>query len=376
MKNVDAWTAAMVMLWATCSYAGVAQALDVEIEIAVQEERAAVGATSLYSIDINVGGDGITDASVTPSGGDDLPLMGDDDPGEPSFFLIQTFESLAELEAAFPPGSYVFHLNGGTKVITVTHGAFDPPPGFVDISSPVPGAVTSHTPTFTFTNCAGCDGATLNEVELEDDSDQVFGAAYFPPASSGRIDIPDRIEPRPSDLEGSLGTLADGSYSLSASVSHISSAEAQIGEDTSFFFDESTRRTFVDFQVDDADGVPMSVDNCPLVFNPDQSDRGGVSSLTADGIGDACQCGDTSGDGVVDELDPVLLRRALVGSGSQLPAFPGRCNAFGPPDTTQQPSGLTADCDLADIVVLVRALSGRAPGIAQACAPALGLPTP
>lgn len=46
----------------------------------------------------------------------------------------------------------------------------------------------------------------------------------------------------------------------------------------------------------DGDGVHNSIDNCPLVSNPDQADRNG------NGIGDACD-GDIDGDGIVDTRD-------------------------------------------------------------------------
>jgi hypothetical protein len=47
---------------------------------------------------------------------------------------------------------------------------------------------------------------------------------------------------------------------------------------------------------DDGDGVLDSIDNCPLVVNPDQTDTDG------DGVGDACT-NDNDGDGVLDLVD-------------------------------------------------------------------------
>lgn len=63
----------------------------------------------------------------------------------------------------------------------------------------------------------------------------------------------------------------------------------------------------------DADFVPDAVDTCP--FSPDrgQHDRGGLGAGSApDGIGDACQCGDVSGDGRVTGADAILMQRALA----------------------------------------------------------------
>ena len=50
----------------------------------------------------------------------------------------------------------------------------------------------------------------------------------------------------------------------------------------------------------DADSVVDSVDNCPLIFNPDQADS------NSNGIGDACDSSDTDGDGLSDTEELVL----------------------------------------------------------------------
>ncbi|MFQ5513238.1 MAG: hypothetical protein ACE5FG_02280 [Myxococcota bacterium] len=71
----------------------------------------------------------------------------------------------------------------------------------------------------------------------------------------------------------------------------------------------------------DGDGRGDLCDNCRLRANADQADHGAVSPATlADGIGDACQCGDGSDDGKVDVLDWVLLERH-VKLGAPLPSL-------------------------------------------------------
>ncbi len=70
---------------------------------------------------------------------------------------------------------------------------------------------------------------------------------------------------------------------------------------TGYFNDEGTlMATSIEIVLDaDADGVADSLDNCPLVANPDQFDS------DADDIGDACDPDllDSDADGVADSLD-------------------------------------------------------------------------
>jgi hypothetical protein len=109
----------------------------------------------------------------------------------------------------------------------------------------------------------------------------------------------------------------------------------------------------------DADGVQDALDVCPVEANASQTDSGGLGTATPDGIGNACQCGDTSGDGRIDATDTSTLRAFLAGSVASLPA-PEKCNVGG-----------SAGCDLVDAVRLRRALAGAASGISHVCAPFL-----
>ncbi len=80
----------------------------------------------------------------------------------------------------------------------------------------------------------------------------------------------------------------------------------------------------------DGDTIDDAVDNCPLVANKNQLDSGGVNTHTADGIGDACQCGDVTGNGVVNGQDANAIKRHGLG-GKPNPTFveSGNCDVTG-----------------------------------------------
>jgi len=109
----------------------------------------------------------------------------------------------------------------------------------------------------------------------------------------------------------------------------------------------------------DKDGIYDSVDNCPGTSNSDQKDSGGVDTNSPDGIGDACQCGDISGDGKITNTDSVLMRRHLLGLPSNFNA--DFCDVNG-----------DAQCTNTDAVIIQRAILGLPPGISQSC-PAAGI---
>jgi hypothetical protein len=112
-------------------------------------------------------------------------------------------------------------------------------------------------------------------------------------------------------------------------------------------------------QADDADldGRADDVDNCPFVSNSDQLDQGRLASLIPDGIGDLCQCGESTGDGSIFTSDVTLLRQLLAGQSVNQPLLvQGRCSVLGTPA-----------CDVADVALLRRALSSLLPALRPAC---------
>jgi len=111
----------------------------------------------------------------------------------------------------------------------------------------------------------------------------------------------------------------------------------------------------------DGDGFEDAVDVCPVEPNPSQADAGGLGTASpADGVGDACQCGDVSNDGFVDVADVLALRDYLARPSVPL-AAPEKCDVGGP--------GPSGTCNIVDATLLRRALAGAPPGISNVCPP-------
>ncbi len=111
----------------------------------------------------------------------------------------------------------------------------------------------------------------------------------------------------------------------------------------------------------DTDGVVDDADNCPYAANASQLDRGGIGAAAApDGVGDACQCGDVTGDGRITSADSVVIARSLLVPPTATLSRPLLCDV----------GGSTA-CSTADAILVARALLvPPAAALAQACAPA------
>ena len=103
-------------------------------------------------------------------------------------------------------------------------------------------------------------------------------------------------------------------------------------------------------------------DNCPTAPNANQKDSGGINTTNPDGIGDACQCGDVTNDGIVNVSDKTILGRslALLSPYFSVGAMPGfnKCNVNTP---------VNGSCDTGDKTVIGRTLANLPPGILQNC---------
>ena len=114
----------------------------------------------------------------------------------------------------------------------------------------------------------------------------------------------------------------------------------------------------------DGDGVGDPTDNCVTEPNANQSDIGGIGNFaSADGIGDACQCGDVNGDGKVLTSDATIIQRSLLAVPTATLTKPQLCDVGG------NPAGI---CNTADATIIKRALLATPTAtVGQVCAPAL-----
>jgi acyl-homoserine lactone acylase PvdQ len=117
----------------------------------------------------------------------------------------------------------------------------------------------------------------------------------------------------------------------------------------------------------DGDGRNDDADNCPFVANPGQEDSGGIATTTPDGIGDACQCGDVTGNGIVNGQDANAIQRHGIGAlPNPLFAVPGNCDVTG-----------NGQCNGQDANAVKRvALGQSSPQFGQRCHNATGAPVP
>lgn len=90
--------------------------------------------------------------------------------------------------------------------------------------------------------------------------------------------------------------------------------------------------TLIDLSTEDTDrdGIANQFDNCPWTPNASQLDNGGLGSTTTpDGIGNACQCGDVTGEGQVNDTDAAFIKRHALGLMAALFLVPDNCDVTG-----------------------------------------------
>ena len=120
----------------------------------------------------------------------------------------------------------------------------------------------------------------------------------------------------------------------------------------------------------DGDGFPDGCDTCPFVADPGQEDTGGINTAEPDGIGNACQCGDVTGNGIVNGQDTNAIKRHGLGLQPN-PTFQvaGNCDVSG-----------NGACNGQDANAVKRAALGVGvtsnPLFGQRCHNAVGTPVP
>jgi hypothetical protein len=126
----------------------------------------------------------------------------------------------------------------------------------------------------------------------------------------------------------------------------------------------------------DGDGIQDLGDNCPFIDNTAQTNLGsfGIDADDSDAFGDACQCGESSGDGAIlgpatpdpDPLDQDFeeLWNFLAGNLTNPIGIAERCSVVG-----------TTECNIRDLLFLRQALDTAAPSVATRCDAALSPPS-
>jgi len=139
-----------------------------------------------YEIETCVGGGGVTGATITFTGNPNPPFDLTQDPGEDNFCFSQAFDTVGELDTAFPNTLYTFDITtiDGVDSKTVDFD-FAEPEGYLEITAPVDGANVPYdsdlTVSWTLTEkVAGCiaggdcgDGIVFFLVDQATDEDVV-----------------------------------------------------------------------------------------------------------------------------------------------------------------------------------------------------------
>jgi hypothetical protein len=193
-------------------------------------------------------------------------------------------------------------------------------------------------------NEAQANAQALADMRNRDDGNppNVYGDRLFVPlgppfAEENRMDA--YFASAAERAAAYLPTAALASASLTVTVNGV---PATVASDGSFsaavagpvadvvVTDGAGAQTHRRFESDsDGDGIGDASDNCRFAANPDQRDSGGLASAVPDGIGDACQCGDVTGNGIVNGQDANAISRYAIGAGSPLFAVPGNCDVSG-----------------------------------------------
>jgi hypothetical protein len=129
-------------------------------------------------------------------------------------------------------------------------------------------------------------------------------------------------------------------------------AEVTLGTD--LFDPDTDSDTICDGSGTGGGACSAGPDLCPYAPNGVETDSGGIDTATPDGIGDGCQCGDVTNDGIANATDLQWIREFMMGDRVLSAQERVRCNLVG----SRAGDGSGFDCDVGDAFLLDRLLQG------------------
>jgi hypothetical protein len=131
---------------------------------------------------------------------------------------------------------------------------------------------------------------------------------------------------------------------------------AEVSLETDPFDPDTDGDSFCDGSGTGGGACSPGPDLCPYAPWGAETDSGGINTATPDGIGDNCQCGDVTDNGIADATDLQWIRESILGVRVLSETERVRCNLVGP----RADDGSGDDCDVGDAFLLDRLLQGGA----------------
>lgn len=192
---------------------------------------------------------------------------------------------------------------------------------------------------------------------IEVPTDSSASSVFTPSFAQAKVDVCHR------NGEGDYNLI---SVAESAYPTHVEHGDAAVGGDVpgmaGYVFDGGCQPVLRDA---DGDGIPDHLDNCPEVYNPDQSD------FDQDGIGNACDDSDVDGDGVADDSDNCPFRMNPEQQDDDGDGIGDACDNcyrnFNPDQTDTDDDGIGDPCDNCPTISNRAQLDSDADGVGDSC---------